>query len=51
MSVISCSDLSFRYGRARVLEDVSFSVEDGESLAIIGPNGGGKSTLLKLLLG
>ena len=49
--VIECRDLSFRYGKPLVLEEVSFSVAHGESLSIIGPNGGGKSTLLKLILG
>jgi zinc transport system ATP-binding protein len=34
-----------------VLEDVSFTVPERESLCVIGPNGGGKSTLMKLLLG
>jgi zinc transport system ATP-binding protein len=49
--VVECRDLSFRYGKPVVLEDVSFTVPDGESLCVIGPNGGGKSTLMKLLLG
>ncbi len=34
-----------------IIEDISFSVEDGEMLVITGPNGGGKSTLAKLLMG
>lgn len=34
-----------------IIEDVSFKVEDGEMLVITGPNGGGKSTLAKLLMG
>lgn len=34
-----------------VLEDVSFRIETGDYLALLGPNGGGKSTLLKVLLG
>ena len=37
--------------RGTVLEDVSFSVEEGEFFGIIGPNGGGKTTLLKVILG
>jgi zinc transport system ATP-binding protein len=49
--VVQCEDLCFRYGKTWVLEDVSFQVPEGESLCMIGPNGGGKSTLLKLLLG
>ncbi|MDY0069550.1 MAG: heme ABC transporter ATP-binding protein [Porticoccaceae bacterium] len=36
---------------ARLLEDVSFAVEQGEVLAILGPNGAGKSTLLRVLCG
>lgn len=34
-----------------IIEDISFQVEDGEMLVITGPNGGGKSTLAKLLMG
>lgn len=49
--VVQCDDVCFRYGKPWVLEDVSFEVPEGESLCLIGPNGGGKSTLLKLLLG
>ena len=36
---------------SEILSDVSFSVNDGEMLVITGPNGGGKSTLAKLLMG
>lgn len=50
-AIVRCEGLTHRYGRTPVLEDVTFSVEKGESLCVIGPNGGGKSTLLKLLLG
>lgn len=42
--------VSFSYGRAPVLDDVDLTVARGEFLGIIGPNGGGKTTLLKLLL-
>ena len=41
----------FSYDGSDVLKDVSFVLEQGEFLGIIGPNGGGKTTLLKLLLG
>ncbi|MCA3719274.1 MAG: ATP-binding cassette domain-containing protein, partial [Brevundimonas sp.] len=45
--------LRFRYGQFDqwVLEDVSFRIEPGEAVAMVGPSGGGKSTLLKLLVG
>lgn len=49
--VVECKNLTFSYGKPTILEDASFSVKDGESLCVIGPNGGGKSTLFKLLLG
>ncbi|MCA9522544.1 MAG: ABC-F family ATP-binding cassette domain-containing protein, partial [Myxococcales bacterium] len=44
-------DLSKAFGDKRVLDDVSFSVTRGDRLAIIGPNGIGKSTLLKIAVG
>lgn len=49
--VVEASEVDFGYGRSLVLEEVEFSIVRGESLCMIGPNGGGKSTLLKLLLG
>ncbi len=51
MNAIKCTNLSFRYGKVKVIDDVSFDVRDGESIGVIGPNGGGNSTLLKLILG
>ncbi len=51
-SSIKVENLSFGYHpKECILNDVSFSVAAGQFLGIIGPNGGGKSTLLKLLLG
>jgi zinc transport system ATP-binding protein len=49
--LVQAEDVSFGYGRVRVLEDVSLSVRAGEFVALVGPNGSGKSTLLKVLLG
>ncbi|NLC70982.1 MAG: ABC transporter ATP-binding protein [Desulfuromonadaceae bacterium] len=49
--VITVDNVSFRYNDVPVLEKVSLAVEQGEFLGIVGPNGGGKSTLLKLILG
>lgn len=48
---IQLEDVNFSYGGNPVLEGVSFSVEKGDYLGIIGPNGGGKTTLLKIILG
>jgi zinc transport system ATP-binding protein len=48
---IEINDLSFSYNGVPVLEDVNLKVEHGEFATIVGPNGGGKTTLLKLLLG
>lgn len=49
--VIALRGVSFAYGAAPVLENVDFDVARGEFLGIVGPNAGGKSTLLKLILG
>jgi len=49
--VIEISDLSYSYGNDRVLDGVNLNVTKGEFLALLGPNGGGKTTLLKLMLG
>jgi zinc transport system ATP-binding protein len=43
--------ISFSYGATRVLESIRLSVNPGEFLAVLGPNGGGKTTLIKLILG
>lgn len=50
---VEIADLSFRYSGAEqfALEGVALSVNQGERLGILGPNGGGKSTLLKIILG
>lgn len=49
--MLTVSHVRFMRGDSVILEDVSFSVKEGEYLGIIGPNGGGKTTLLDLLLG
>ncbi|MBN2329329.1 MAG: metal ABC transporter ATP-binding protein [Candidatus Omnitrophica bacterium] len=49
--IIDIKNLSFGYGREKVLENVSLRIEAGEFLGIVGPNGGGKTTLLKIILG
>ncbi len=49
--VIEFEDVSFSYNALPVLTDVNFSIGEKEMACIIGPNGGGKTTLLRLLLG
>jgi len=51
MSIIEIKNLSFSYDKQTILENINLKVEENDFLAIIGPNGGGKSTLLKLILG
>ena len=51
MNIIDIKNLSFFYEKESILENVTLQVKEKEFLAIIGPNGGGKSTLLKLILG
>lgn len=44
-------NVSFAYNALQALQDITLTVENGEFLGIVGPNAGGKSTLLKLILG
>lgn len=49
--MIEFKNVSFSFSDAEVLEDVSFTLNDGEFVGILGPNGGGKTTFLRLVLG
>ena len=49
MAILQVEDIQKRFGRTRVLEDISFSLEQGQAMAIIGSSGSGKSTLAKHL--
>jgi branched-chain amino acid transport system ATP-binding protein len=49
--LLSVDRLCAGYGEARVLEDISFRLEEGDSLALLGRNGMGKTTLLATLMG
>lgn len=51
MSLITCQDVSLAYESNIVVSDLSFQVEKGDYLCIVGENGSGKSTLIKTLLG
>jgi len=48
---IQLRDVSYSYGQTPVLESVNLRLDDGDFLGIIGPNAGGKTTLLKIVLG
>ena len=50
-SVIEAENVRFKYESAWVLDGINFKVEAGDYVGLIGPNGGGKTTLLKVLLG
>lgn len=49
--VISLQDVTFSFGSDTVFRNLSLDVRQGEYLGVIGPNGGGKSTLIKMMLG
>lgn len=49
--IVDLKNVCFYYGQTPVLENISLSVKQNDFLAIIGPNGGGKTTLLKIILG
>lgn len=51
MSLISVDNLSVRYGANTVLSHVTMHVEPGEIVTIVGPNGSGKTSLLKAIIG
>jgi zinc transport system ATP-binding protein len=49
--IVQIDDLYFYYNGQEVLTDINLTVNKGDFVSIIGPNGGGKTTLLKLILG
>ena len=51
MKILECKKLSIGYSDKTVCKDISFEVEKGQYVCVIGENGSGKSTLLKTLLG
>jgi zinc transport system ATP-binding protein len=50
-SVISCDRLGVKLGGMKVLDGLTITVYEGDYLAVLGPNGGGKTTLLRVILG
>lgn len=51
MSIINVASLRKSYGRKVVLDDVNFEIEEGSIVGLLGPNGCGKTTLIKILTG
>jgi zinc transport system ATP-binding protein len=49
--IVEIANLNFAYGSQPVLRDVKLDVQPGTTLGLIGPNGGGKTTLIRLLMG
>jgi ABC-2 type transport system ATP-binding protein len=47
--IVSINNLSFLYGSRKALANVSFAVEEGQIFGVLGPNGGGKSTMFRIL--
>ena len=51
MQIVEVDRLSYGYSDSLVLNNISFTIEEGDILGIIGPNGAGKTTLFSSMLG
>ncbi len=51
MNIVTVENLSFRYNSVEVLSDISFDVSAGDFIGLVGPNGSGKTTAIKVILG
>ena len=49
MSAVDVRNVTKKFGTRTIIKNISFSVEDGELVALIGPSGCGKSTLLNMI--
>jgi len=50
-AIISMKNISYAYEQKKVLDGINFELEKGTFMGLVGPNGGGKTTLIKLILG
>ena len=50
-TLLEIKDVSASYNGALVLKDVNLKIKEGDFMGVIGPNGGGKTTLLKIIMG
>src|SRR5258708_2622521 len=50
-NIIEVKDVSFSYGDHKIIENINLNIHRGDYVGLIGPNGGGKTTLVKLMLG
>ncbi|KPU43642.1 putative ABC transporter ATP-binding protein [Oxobacter pfennigii] len=51
MIVLSCNNICKAYGTNTILENISFSMQEGDKIGLVGVNGAGKSTLFKIIIG
>ena len=49
--LLSLERISLHFGKRKILEDLSFSLNQGEILGLLGPNGVGKSTIFNVIIG